>query len=315
MTTRTITHSRLLSTVIWRRRFWFISLLTIIFGILLIGPSGLHSDFSNHAKFAEALIRGHELPFVIPHILFHILLVAVHVVFPLSYLAAGQFVVLEAYVLCGVLLYHKLQRIDMALGLMLVAPIFILTPDQIYAGYVVPITHHNPTAALARPFALLLFWFVVAVLNERHVPLLAMAAVTLASILAKPNFALALAPALVFMLVIRWRHYQRSVLPLVMAVILPTVAMLGLQYALMSFGGRGGIAFVFGGSLSVAWAMPVVVIIAKLLLSIAFPLTILILYPTARLDTGIILAWLTFIVAEVQSLVLVEIGDPRASNW
>jgi hypothetical protein len=210
--------------------------------------------------------------------------------------------------------HARLWLIALALGLTLVAPLSpaLFTSTREYILHTIQTSpHHNPTTMITRPFALLaLIWGAVAFVRERarwRVWSLPLAMV--ASLLIKPNWAIAFLPA--------WgvwgawralRERQLPHIPLVLSTFAATLVVLVVQYV-FTFGEGGIVLAPFeallrgdpngGGALVVGIA-----------LSIAFPLVML-AHPEARRDSAVQLAWLAFGVAMLQGILFNESGARR----
>jgi hypothetical protein len=112
---------------------------------------------------------------------------------------------------------------------------------NVYAGYVVPNVHHNPTFLLMRPFALA-HWLITAQVmtaNPRATGYAGIAALALLGVLAalaKPSYALIVLPAVAVLAGIRWaRREPFDGRALLLGAALPTLAVLAWQYV-VTFG-------------------------------------------------------------------------------
>jgi hypothetical protein len=258
---------------------------------------------------------------VIPHPLFHILTFIVLENLPpeVDFKAAGYIVGVGFYLLIGAVLYsvyvrpvfaqgaaaaERVAAVAITLALMLVAPVnfFSIPEGHLYWGYFLPNIHMNPTLTALKPFALLVFPFAVAALAGRWrgaLPALLAAMLTVLGMLGKPNYAMALLPALGLIGLYRLVRREPLNWPLLLSIGLPAVALLGGQYLLYNNSTVGGLS---GGSMVFSpfaqyiergtTGLPF-----KLVLSVIFPLAVTIAYwRDARRDLALILAWLTFAV-------------------
>ncbi|MGE0455617.1 MAG: hypothetical protein AB7O37_14060 [Vicinamibacteria bacterium] len=287
------------------------------------------TDYRWHGRAAAELASGEGL--ATPHFLFQALLVALHQLSPGRDWTQSA---LDLTVLCQVALALLIasqlegswpQAIDaraavivsgLALALLVAGPVNLASWGErnLYLGYLSPSTQHNPTATLLRPLAL-------AVWARACLPLfaagprparatLADATLSLLSVLAKPSQAIALLPALVPLTALRRvRRQAVQPRPLLIGFVLPLLAVLGWQYVVLVGGGAG-----------VEWA-PLRVVslfpgtkLARLLLSLSFPLCVVVLrWSAVRRDGGLILAWLSFGVGVVWVHGFAESGE-RVTN-
>lgn len=213
----------------------------------------------------------------------------------------------------------------LTIGLMLVAPINLFTPDNLYFGYFAPHVYHNPTVNMMKPFAVLLFIAVVPLfrakqpLSWRWLP--AYGALTAACLLAKPSFVLALLPALALLALYRMVRRQAVHWPLLIGgVVIPAGALLAYQTVTWTSGGGIGVDFLY---VFREWtlhydAQAASGLLPKLLLSIAFPLAVYGLHlRSAGRDLAFNLAWLIAAVAIVYAYFMVDYTVVAAGdfNW
>jgi hypothetical protein len=268
------------------------------------------TDFRWHAAAAAELSRTGQP--ATPHFLFQALLVAAHAAWPaLDWVNAGLALAVVCQVVLALLVASLLEAAvqrpqdgrgpvlagGLALALVIAGPVNILSwsDRSLYLGYLSPSTHHNPTATLLRPLALALFCRVSAYsfadrgLRARAIVL--DAGLSVAAVLAKPSQALALVPAVLALVAGRLaRRKPVSWRPLTLGFLIPTLAVLAAQYASLRGEGAG-----------VGWA-PLAVMslfpgdkLARLLLSLLFPLSVLALHPAALKRDGTLgLAWMSF---------------------
>lgn len=206
------------------------------------------------------------------------------------------------------------QSAVILLGVTLAAPIALLWPldHHFYMGYVGITSYHNPTLALLRPFALLQFIYAYRCFVEES-PLKGwqIAAGALASILAayvKPSLALCILPAVGVLALLRLaqRKYVH-VAGVGLGILVPTLLVLAWQFVLSYSGNEeGGIKFLpfavmraYSGWLGL-----------KFLLSLAFPLGILVLFwNQAVQDARMVLAWLVFLFGAFLTYFFAEHGS------
>ena len=176
---------------------------------------GLHGDYQVHLNYAEGVINGS----LSPHLyLFSSSIAGVHPFLPKASVTAIGLAILTAHQAVAILIVyswlrhsihdiitwrHRIMLGVLALGLITAAPIIVFTADSamhMYFGYIPMAVYHNPPMILLRPYALSVFWLAVRAFDgESHgkSTLLLTIILTILSVLAKPNFALALVPAVV----------------------------------------------------------------------------------------------------------------------
>jgi hypothetical protein len=118
---------------------------------------------------------------------------------------------------------------------MLIGPILLIPVDQHeYFGYLMPTVFHNANMFLCKPFAVAAFYLVACLVDRGRLGLktaCAMALLLILSALSKPNFVLALLPAVG--LVVLWRLYKHRPIDLkqvILFVAVPIAVVLGWQY-------------------------------------------------------------------------------------
>ncbi len=189
-----------------------------------------------------------------------------------------------------------------------------------YLGYIGFQAYHNPTIHGIKPIALLLFWFALAIFpaitSDQRGSLIwhtaATAALTILSALAKPNYIICLVPAL--MLLAGYRFIRKQPvrwLMLAFGVVIPGGLVLVWQYAI-TYAAQGPVM----QSSSIVFAPFAVMggysswLFAKFLLSILFPLAVVLLYlPTAKSYIPLQVAWITFASGLFFTYFLSESGD------
>ena len=183
-------------------------------------------------------------------------------------------------------------------------------------GYISPTVWHSPTYHALRLFILPLSLLGLRVvdfkrynnLNQRVYFLLLTASLMSLSILAKPSYAIALIPGLLLFalcLVVMNRPVDWKLL--LLGIVLPGIVMITLQY-LLSFGDDAGVQFGFFALWRLwipDWQIPV-----RLLLSLAFPLSVYILYfGEARKNIYLNTSWLIFLVGFIFMFFFNETGQ------
>jgi hypothetical protein len=284
-----------------------------------LDPAG-KSDFMQHAAFARSLCQGSSMP---PHFLFELAVCGIAA--PLgggrAFELAAVAVAALAVVAKVVLTYRRIREAGevgtaslAALGLLFAMPIFNWWQfPQVYLGQISPNVWHNPTAIAVLPLAMLLFSAASKMtITERPRRLAGAAALTLLNGLTKPNYLLALLPSWLALLVERAARSRRAGQtgwrqPAIVgaAVLAPAAGLLAWQ----------GWRFAAGGGVEMAplavWRLYSPNIPASILLSLVFPLGVLVLHwKIARRQAPLALAWSVLLVAVLQMALLAERG-PR----
>lgn len=222
----------------------------------------------------------------------------------------------------------EVMAVILTLIAVILTPITLLTLENQYFGYLTPYVYHNPTMIPLRPIAFLLFigavsfasaeaviWRFFERRRELQVPLLA--ALTVASVLAKPNFVMVFIPALVIWLVLmRLMRRHVDMQPIIMGIIVPGVAFLGYQS--MSYSGSG-IAF---QPFYTQWLFALhydpqadLNLGFKILMSLAFPLVVTGVYWRQALQNPmLLLAWIATIGGLMLTYLFYDTGEPPAGN-
>lgn len=198
-----------------------------------------------------------------------------------------------------------------AVLMLVVMPLFNpWRPQRIYLGQLTPNVWHNSTQIFALPFAVAAFVAAVALLRaptRRRALIFGLLIVV--STLAKPNYTLALMPALgLFLLWVMYRARTRvrTQLEVVCLAFLPTVLLLASQYLLV-FGSKGVRETDLVLAPLVVWQAYSTSIPVSIALSIAGPLAVLLALPGKwRYDKAMVLAWLVLAVSVQQIALLAE---------
>jgi hypothetical protein len=193
-----------------------------------------------------------------------------------------------------------------------------ITSVHVYLGNIAPNQWHNSTLILAMPFNLLLFYFSVKnIQSEKISSFLIMGILSVISILAKPNYALAFLPilcAVILILNAKSQQYLRAIFKCSLIAV-PSILTLVYQWYftfvhgdLLAPGAKTLIAPFF------VWSHYSPHIMLSLLLSIAFPLLVLLLY-FKKIDFYLKLSWLTFLVALSMTITFAEYPNWGAGNY
>lgn len=302
-----------------------LGLLVIVLSLLLFAPTSYShaylrsadalSDFYQHMKWAISLQKhgADSIPaFVLAHSGWESLLVFLNDRFGISFnlaafISALSFSVLAVFILF-LWFYPSLLKtgkqiwvsVVIILGVSIAAPVSLLWPldKLLYLGYVGNATYHSPTMLFLKPFAVLQFVYAYHCFSDTKPikvwHMMAAAIVSLLSTFVKPSLAICILPALFILAAYRLlqKKYVNSA-ALIFGIGLPTILVLIWQFFVTYLAQESdGIQFVpFGvmGAFSNYLGL-------KFLLSILFPLAVLLFYfKQAMQDTRMILAWLIFV--------------------
>jgi hypothetical protein len=325
-----------------RRVFAWLAVL-ILAGVLFL-PVIQHwhdtGDFAVHSMYALRILESEPgVLNTIPNFLYHLSLILVLLVAP--GLAAAQAVIIAAeawYLLLAGIIFALIRpaiapqswpaefvTIGLTLVLLLVAPLYFLTPENTYFGYLAPYVYHNPTMLPLRALALPVFFAAASVFtlktpahfSQRIFPILAIAALTIACILAKPSFLMILLPALMLVTAIQLlRRQPVDGFMLLSGIVIPGGLLLAYQAATNT---RGGLAFSPLTTVNL-WAeefnpLANQNVLLKILLSTAFPLSVYAAYfRQARGDVPFNLALLCAAIGAGFAYLLIDTGEPSAGN-
>jgi hypothetical protein len=183
--------------------------------------------------------------------------------------------------------------------------------ENVYLGQLAPNVWHNSTTIVAMPAVILLFYSSLRSLEEPIFENMAStAALGLITVLIKPNYVIAWLPVFVAWLSVRAYMKDASkphILNQLMLVIGPLIVALLIQSLLVYNGANSRIIVAPLGVWTLYSPHPSL----SLLLSLAFPLAVLILYWRSLVRVkSVLFAWVVFAVALLQFILLAEAG-PR----
>jgi hypothetical protein len=292
----------------------------------------IRSDYYYHVLFTQQMADGTMA--ILPHPLLHLFLWTTHLILPIDLTAAMMLVTMVLYmsIAAVIVLAYLLPALNgeinigtaavvigLALTLMLVAPINVSKPgDSNYFGYLMPNVYHNPTIIALKPFALLLFLYLVGIFSDqpyfrtRGALITGVLVLVLAST-AKPNYTLAALPALGVFTGYALARKQPVNWKLLIALVGVLVVILGIQY-LMHPPSKGHIEFYPFAFLR--WVGGNNRRLLKFGVSILFPLVTYLVYlrKTAR-DNTLNLAWLIFAFGAFYFYMLVESDGIAEGNF
>jgi len=332
------------STTQSHSQIWFwVGLALVIFSTALIfAPMMNHwramSDYEVHngVLAQQFLDAPGEFFASTPHFLYHVLVGSAYRILPVEDIFwAGAAVMTFTYIILGGLLYWLLQRslkqsgwgwalvtALISLALLVVTPITFFTPDNQYLGYFTSHVYHNPTIQLMKPFSVALFFAVLPIyraeggVSWHWIP--AYALLTAASLLSKPSFIMAFVPALGVITLVKLILRQPIRWPvLILGIVVPAIGILGYQSITWT---NGGIELDFLRVFH-EWTLHYdenadQFLVGKLLLSVAFPLTVYLLYwRQAMRDLLFNLGWVIFAVAAVYAYLFVDLTVIAAGDF
>jgi len=230
-------------------------LVSALFVPVLSVVVGQPIDYGMRLYFAEALHNGtfsQQIPakLVTPHVLYERLVILLYQLTPaVGFRGAGFLVAFGFYILLALVLYWLfVEMVGTPTGLragmiyavsvivlMLVTPITLFTPTNLYFGYIGINVYHSPTILLLKPFAVALFYLSYRILDRRLTGRrwFMLACLVLVSVLcveAKPSYGVVLVPVvLVASLCQKRRHHSPDWLLLVGGIVAPIGLMLGGQ--------------------------------------------------------------------------------------
>lgn len=299
-------------------------------------------DYANHLSYLRDTMDIQAISQVLsmfPHFLFHLLVYVVYKIFSLSSFADAALAVSTfAYATGTLVTFWLMTRIlgkprtyisgfiygAITIALMLLMPIDIFTPTNLFVGYIGVNAYHNPTIVLLKPTAMILFWCALAIFQSptkvngkeyRAIPVLICCAASVFCVMTKSSYMIALLPTLI--VAVAFRAIRRQPVDWVLfieGVLLPAIVTLGLQILLFS----SSEGFIFA-PLAVIYSWTRINpnapndIFLKFLLSILFPLLVYVFYFKTAIKTLYLnLAWVVFAFGAAYMYLLAEGGDRLA---
>jgi hypothetical protein len=201
-------------------------------------------------------------------------------------------------------------------------------PSVLYLDKIAPTIWFNSTAMLAVPFAILLFFAALKWLDEPTIPrFLWVGLFSLLSVLSKPNYVLAIAPVVGAVVVIKAGVQRKPQIIracfLYAGLTLVLAAVLGFQYYDTTSSGPWADAVTGKQTTHIilapfaVWSLYSPNIPVSLLLSIAFPISVVAVYfEQVRPNVTLGLAWVVLVVALLQYVLFAEGGELFwDANW
>jgi hypothetical protein len=308
----------------------------IIYGLFFFRTSN-SGDYPVHLQLAQDWENG---TLQMPHFLFHLSLILVHQIFSVSYpISLG--IVLTLTMLVVVYLIFRYLRMSaptlptryIANGTLalifwgpasvLIVPYGILLgkpfPEIRLIGYHTSYPLHNPTTMAILPFALLLFWLCMRIIENNKIsyPLIALIAfLTIYSTLIKPNYTIAIVPAICLYALLNRQKVQ--IVSFIFGLVIPALLALTWQYFFWfdaPTNTQGGFAIApfavllqHGDRMLLSEISPYLAILKGAVLSFLYVFVLFKLYNPIR-DQRVQVALLITLVALVQGYLFVEKND------
>lgn len=308
------------------------------------------SDYWIHLRYQQMVLDSGNLNVLPPHPLYYFLGVVVAGLFPdMPLSGANSVVVIMAYGVGSIATYWLLKvivgestcskirqaliYIPLALSLSCVVPLVVSgNPLHTLIGRPdIPMNMFtSPTLLVLRPFALFAFlglvkWITV-IPARPWIPVLAVGAAIVAATLAKPNYTMAIVPAVVLLLgwgFIRLLRLNRTLI--IAGVVIPAIMVLGWQFlrvygpnstsAVYNAARTASIAFAPLELYLIHWRYPVPQVVVGFLLSSVFPIVVYLMYfKEAWRSLTLNLAWLVFLIGQSFAYLFIEIGYQSSGN-
>lgn len=281
-------------------------------------------DYGSHIVFAQAILTQEHIPsYILAHPIFQLLLGGMVWISrsQINLWDATILLMTASNVLLSVILYQwwtdlrPALRFGLALSLPFLAPVsgLLFADGQLYFGYIGLANYHNPTVQLLKPWALLLFLLVSnAFVDAKNSPwkTIAAASLTLFTTWIKPNYTLALLPA-IFLLGI-WFYARKRPIHwrlLLFGCILPGAGSLATQMAIAYLIPEADPSGFILAPFQVEAAFSDHLLL-KFLLSILFPLVVWCATDRQTRSNPVLqLAWIVFFISAAQLYLVAESGD------
>lgn len=302
-------------------------LIGFLFALVIDAP---RTDYLAHIQFAKDMLAAHWPQS--PHFIYQIVLVLVSKLFGIPLGISNARLITTAMVfLSGVIIYlsffekespknnrARIINICAVSGILISMPVplFYFFDKSLYFGYISMNVLHNPTVVMLKPTAILLFLlFCKNMMNNenRKIPLIS--ALVIISALVKPNFIMCFIPAVLIYFILK-KNKNRQLFISVSCIVVPGILVLLWQF-LFTYTGTpngGGIQlspFFVYKIYSNLWKAPF-----KLLLSIAFPLSILIFYwQEIKNNFMIQFSVLLFLISLAFFYLMAEYPVPNSGNF
>ena len=272
------------------------------------------SDTFPHIVFLYKYFYGTE-PFYIPHPLWHLGTLTTAKILHISIENAAAFFSAMMVVWWSILVYvvvmKSLKNMPPKFILLITVSILFIGPlcipwyhKLVFWGQGSPNIWHNVTLWAVKPFALLgMLYIIKAIKSDRtHDYIMGLLFVVI-SIFAKPSFIIMFLPAL---LLFAWlkKIYTSKFIRFYLILSVISIAILLYQYAHTFNTADSHIVFDFGG----VWSVTSTNIPISILLGLAFPLLLLVIYPESIRDDYLLLSWLQILIGLCYAMCLAQSG-------
>ena len=310
--------------------FVFVIGLVLFIPIMSVASTD-HADFGAHRKKAEAL--PHEVTHV-SHVLYHALyrllrywLPTVDVV-AISLIAVMVFILPLPMIIFSIFVRYSKGLISVSVILILSICLTIASPITLWTskamiGYINPFVYHSPTLHALRLFVIPVSLLALRTFvntsyrnsNHRLYTLLLCASLLLLSTLAKPSYTFVLIPGCcIFAAWQTFRANRVDWIYLIFGICIPGLLMLGLLFLLSYVNNDDSSTISFGVFVYIKHWIPVWRIPIQLLLSLAFPLAVYLLFlAEAQKHLYLNFSWTVFAVGAFVTYCLYESG-PRIDH-
>ncbi|RON45319.1 hypothetical protein [Pseudomonas frederiksbergensis] len=301
-------------------------IVVVVFTPLINKLSIIGGDYVVHLRWASDMDNQGKL--ILPHPLYHLLVIATRHVFSIDYVESSTVVVSLAIFLLAVLNYKVLVNnssvsvaILFSVCLLMVTPIqlFYFVDNHLYFGYMGVTVYHSPTMLLLKPLSLIVFCYALKSADSSSknnlVNGIALALALFFCGISKPSFLLIVLPAFtVFLFVFRRLKPMLKRGYVYGAFFLPVFLVLGLQFAQTYF--EQSLSQGTGNADSRIVFLPFETmshysgfLIYKFFLSIAFPLAVMLCYPKALIkDRALVFALICLLMGAILTYLFAESG-------
>jgi len=318
-----------------------ITIIPLVFPLLSLYPVDPTGTFNLHIAWAELMAEKNSI--VLPHFLYQFLIILIHKIFPfISFNIIGFFIVplathfYLAWIIQSILIQQlKINRngnnvlwtLPIVFVMLVINPINFFTYPTLYLKYIALTVHHSATTSLAKPFSIMVFFYIIKILKHHHKLknqnqkyIIYLAIFTILSLLAKPSYIICLIPSILVLVISKIiRKNSIPYMPLLLGFLIPSFLVLLWQYnftyitnqiANLSIEGQSSIVFDPFLVISYFYQSPLDVF-TGFILSIPFPLFIYLAYfNKTNKSLEVNLAWVTFCFGVFYFYFLAEGGEP-----
>lgn len=289
-------------------------------------------DYQAHNMFASKMIV--EKTIVTPHFLYELSSIIIRQISNFDLMYSGFFSIIFFEILLGLVIFYELEkRVNRVLNcklfiiiissLMIIGPISLLVviDKHLYFGYIYTNTYHNPTIIVLKSIALFHFFYTCTIIerptekyHKEYVTILTLVFITILTILAKPFYIISFLPALVTMIMHRFlkKNNIDFIFTTIIGIIIPAITILLLQYYFLTY------PIIIKSDILVspfaAMSHYSDFLAIKFLLSILFPLSVIILYYKKAVENvSVVMSWLSFMFGAFYSYFIAESGERMSS--